>query len=134
MLSNNQSDLDRVREYREAAIADGWECSPLYRTEDMDRASRLTRDGFVMHVITRDQRGTGSKFGFDVSLAAWGLDGLSIKLPRPYPGMDAIVDASKRCHNCGGPGGTERYSFAGRCCAACLPEMRKRHEYPGWNN
>ena len=26
------------------------------------------------------------------------------------------------------------FSFAGRCCADCLPRMRKEHEYPGWYN
>lgn len=26
------------------------------------------------------------------------------------------------------------YSFAGRCCEECLPEMKKKHEYPGWYN
>lgn len=26
------------------------------------------------------------------------------------------------------------FSFAGRCCPACLPAMKKLHEYPGWYN
>ena len=28
----------------------------------------------------------------------------------------------------------ERFSFAGRCCPDCLPEMKRQHEYPGWYN
>lgn len=26
-----------------------------------------------------------------------------------------------------------RFSFAGRACAACIPEMRRVHERPGWS-
>lgn len=26
------------------------------------------------------------------------------------------------------------FSFAGRCCKDCLPEMKKKYEYPGWYN
>ena len=26
-----------------------------------------------------------------------------------------------------------RYSFQGRCCPDCLPEMQKEYEYPGWD-
>lgn len=28
----------------------------------------------------------------------------------------------------------KRYSFAGRCCPECLPEMQKKYEQPGWYN
>lgn len=134
MFSNKQSDLDAARRYRDDAIADGWRAEPLYApNEELERAAKLKRDGFVMHVISRDNTDGGYRMRFEVAVNVWGPDGLVVKPPRPYQGMKAIVEASQRCSHCGNQGGTERYSFAGRCCKDCLPEMRKLHEQPGWN-
>lgn len=133
MFTSRQSDLDAAHQYRVDAEADGWACEPLYAREDVTRAARLTRDGFVMHVIARDNSSRGYKEKFETGVNIWGPDGLAVKPPRPYGGMDAVVDAASRCNNCGNTGGYERYSFAGRCCLACLPEMRKKHEQPGWD-
>ena len=41
------------------------------------------------------------------------------------------------CPICGKKVGRENmrgYSFAGRCCEECLPEMKKKYEYKGWYN
>lgn len=58
-----------------------------------------------------------------------------------YISLDTIITKAKvemnKCPVCGKSipiDKQERYSFAGRCCPDCLPEMKKQHEYPGWYN
>jgi hypothetical protein len=119
--------------YREAALADGWEGQPTYPThEPIEAAATLRRDGFVMMILTRDHK-PGETWRFCVKVSAWGPDGLSIKPPGTYD-WAAIQAGAATCNECGARGATERYNFAGRCCAACLPKMRETHERPGWDS
>ena len=68
------------------------------------------------------------------SVSIWGPDSLAIAVPMPYS-WDAIVAGARTCSACGKTDvDTQRFSFAGRCCAACLPEMRRQHERPGWTS
>lgn len=123
-LTNDKTRLDAVRAFRDAAVADGWEISPTYRSESQDRVAHLVRDGFVMMIVTRDE--------YEASVSIWGPDGLHIKPPSVYD-WQAIQDRVNTCNECGAKGPTVRFSFAGRCCNTCLPGMREKYEKPGWN-
>lgn len=46
----------------------------------------------------------------------------------------ADLDKCPICKKKVGLAKMNRYSFAGRCCPDCLPEMRKQYEQPGWYN
>lgn len=111
--------------WREAAIADGWQHEPLYAPhETEEQACRMARDGFKAHVIVRGNHGD--------SVAVWGPDGMQVRVPREYT-WEAVVAGLRTCQPCGATDvDTVRYSFAGRCCAACRPAMARQHEYPGW--
>src|SRR6185312_8426260 len=130
-FTNNPADLDAGRAFRDAAVTDGWTIAPLYITEAMDRAARLTRDGFVLQVITRDMTGH-FKWKAEADVSIWGPDGLCIEVPADYA-WGAITAGLRTCHNCHKTDvDTERYGFAGRCCAECRPAMAAKHERPGW--
>ena len=132
-LTNSDDQLQAVREFRDAAVADGWRIDPTYANESVDRAARLTRDGYVMQVLTRDNREHKYRYTYDASVHIWGPDGLTIRTPEFYS-FPEIEARAQTCSACGKTGvETTRYSFAGRCCLDCLPEMRRKHEYPGWS-
>lgn len=118
-----------VTEWRNAAVADGWEVRPLYDNEPIESAAKLTREEFVVHTISRP---AVRHWRERADISGWGPDGLSIAIPLPYD-MDRIRQALRRCNPCGAQDvDTHQYSFAGRCCAECLPAMKRKHEYPGW--
>lgn len=129
-----------VTAYREQMVADGWGVEPTYGDhEPLESAARLTRDGFVCQILTRDKgpnearepRNQGLK-RYETTIHIWGPDRLAIKPPYPYS-FEACVAATSHCSACGARGvATERVGFAGRVCAACLPGQRRQIETPGW--
>ena len=44
------------------------------------------------------------------------------------------VDVCPVCHKRVGRENMQAFSFAGRCCEECLPEMKKKYEPKGWYN
>ena len=117
--------VEAVTAFRLAAVKDGWTQKRLYSNETLTRAFKLTRDGYVIQGIARP--------GPHGDLHCWGPDGLAINLPMTYPDFVFFKDMLRHCNNCGKKDvDTVRYSFAGRCCNECLPEMRRIHEGPGW--
>lgn len=59
--------------------------------------------------------------------------------PGKYTGLPS--NACENCMNTGArepellvPVATKSYSFAGRACEQCVPELRRIHEQPGWND
>ena len=133
-----QEALDGARAYRATALADGWTSEPTYKHEEEERASRHRREGFLISIIAREPRAATERLTKqrkpEGSVSIWGPDGLAITTPMPYS-WDTIVAGMRTCSACGKTDvDTQRFSFAGRCCAACLPEMRRKHEYPGWTN
>lgn len=126
------ADLEVVRTWRDAAVADGWEETDM-DNDPRRRRSKLTRDGFVAHTVTRDNSDKpGAKHEAKVSV--WGPDSLAVSVPTIYS-FDALVANTRRCSSCRKRDvETHRVGFAGRVCVECLPEQRKRVETPGWNN
>ena len=123
---------DLAIQFRNAAVADGWEAKPTYENESIDRATSLTRDGFKMQIITRyDPKGkVGFKYVTSVNL--WGPDRLAIKPTKEYS-WKAIIAGLRTCNHCEASDvETFRYSFAGRACEECLPALKAEHERPGW--
>lgn len=126
--------------WREAAIADGWVLTPTYQHEPAESHGTIqigTRIGtFKGHVMTRPNKRGENEHDWSLGsgeVTIWGSDGLQIRVPLVYPGIEAIIAATRECFNCGAKDvDTQRYSFAGRCCAKCRPEMQRIHEQPGW--
>ena len=131
-LTNDEKEFNEVSAFREDAIADGWEAKPGSASELIEDYAHLNREGFKMHVLSRKNQG---KYKFQAQVSIWGPDGLAIGLLGPSYNWEEIKAGLRRCNNCGKQDvETQRYSFAGRCCAGCRPEMAKTHEYPGWTN
>ncbi len=133
-FTNKRSDYDEVLAFKAAAIADGWQCQATYNTESIDRAATLNREGFHLKIIARDNTAKlGSKHAYHLDLSMWGPDGLAILPPETYD-WQKIQAAVRSCNYCRAQDvDTFRVSFAGRCCAQCLPKQRAIHERPGWN-
>jgi hypothetical protein len=128
-FTNDGKQMELAYAFIEAAITDGWEQYQSYPSESTERACKLKREGFVISAITRTKVG---KWKFEVQLNAWGPDGLCIKLPIVY-NPETFLKAETTCGICNKEvEKTFRYSFAGRACADCIPEARKKHEQPGW--
>lgn len=125
---------EEVVAFRDAAVADGWSIEPTYgEHESVDRASRLKKDGFLMMILTRTPvEGDFFRHRYESEVSIWGPDGLCIAPPSKYD-MEEIRRGLRICEECHATDvETFRVSFAGRCCAKCLPAARKIHEYPGW--
>jgi len=122
---NQEIKAEELRAWRQAAIADGWYSEPLYKHHLDAEDYRLTDSaGFTAHILIRSNLN-------DISV--WGPDGLCIqKIPTTYD--RACLEAAIRyCSHCDTwDVDTVRYSFAGRCCKNCRPELAKKHEQPGW--
>ena len=130
-FTNDKAEYDRVVAFRMAAIADGWTLAPTYEHEPAESHATMSSDGFKAHVKARIKQ-PGEKWKYETEVSLWGPDGLHIPTPEVYS-MDTLVEALRVCPKCKAKDvDTVRYSFAGRCCNVCLPEMRRRHEYPGW--
>lgn len=127
-------ELAVVEVWRDAAAADGWSIEPTYQTEPVDRAARLKHPkGYTGQILTRnDLTDVRAAPRVEASVYLWGPDGLAVTAPRRYD-FAKIEASAKTCANCKKTDvETVRYSFAGRCCKDCLPEMRAKHEKPGW--
>ena len=127
----------QAAQYRADALSDGWTSEPLSKWESEELWSRLHRDGFTLQIVARSPR-PKSEHSMEIknpqgSVHVWGADGMAIKVGRVYS-WEEIQAGLTMCNECGAHGPTFRFSFAGRCCATCLPAMRKKHEYPGWTN
>lgn len=123
--------------WRDLAIADGWTATPLYGHEPVDHAAKITHpSGFYGHVMTRPNKRPENERDWSLGsgeVTIWAPDRLQIRVPLVYPGIEALIAATRECFNCNAKDvDTQRYSFAGRCCAKCRPEMERRHEGPGW--
>lgn len=131
----DMASVERARAWRDAAVADGWSIEPTYQTEPVERAARLSRDGFSAQIITRTpEEGHRWRTTYEGSVHIWGPDSLAVKAPHPYS-WERLTAGLRTCHDCGATDvETQRVGFAGRTCAACLPDARKRIETPGWTN
>lgn len=130
-FTKDQEEYQAAVAFRTAAIADGWLCTATYENETTESAASLTREGFNMQLITRRNVG---KWSFQASVSIWGPDKLSILVPKVY-NWNEIQAGLRRCNSCMKTDvETQRFSFAGRCCANCIQAMRTQHEYPGWDN
>ena len=129
--TNDENEYKRVIKYREDAIRDGWE------SEEQDILFQhsytiMKKVGFVMHIISRVMDNPNAKWKYEAEITIWGTDQLQILPPQEY-NFEDIVYSINTCPICGATEvNTFRYSFAGRCCEKCLPDMKNKHEFPGW--
>lgn len=126
--TNADSEYERVVSFRDAAVKDGWTIGPN-GNESPDTWARLERDRWVGHVLARKNVG---KWKYQAEVSMWAPDKLSIVVPDIYL-WDEIKAAVRTCCLCGAKDvDTQRYSFAGRCCAACRPAAAARFEKGNW--
>lgn len=142
-MNDNKATYDRIIAYRNAMIADGWEMTPNYKGEPLESYAHGTKGEWVCHVEARDfeqmkvlypatYRNARPPLRYMCGVHIWAPDGCCVTPPETYS-WGALVAGTRTCAACGKTDvETHRYSFAGRCCAACLPEMRRQHEFPGW--
>src|SRR3990172_7612506 len=118
ILLEERADAVKIAiEWRIAAEKDGWVFTPTYSSESVDKAFKGNRDGFTLQGLTRS---SDDKFLGGGEISMWGPDGMTIKVPLTYPGMNYFQDELRRCHHCGTDDvDTVRFSFAGRCCEKC---------------
>jgi len=120
-FTNDLAQLEAVRKFRDAAIADGWQAKPTYPDhEDIGRASSLSRDGWTMSIMSRENIG---KWKGKAEITIWAPDGLQIEPPATYD-WATIQDRLNVCLAC-----KKRVQTTYR-----LPALKKEHEYPGWTN
>lgn len=124
--------LRAVAQWRDAALADGWTGEAMSSEEGIDRRIRLTREGWVVHCITRESTEAGKKH--EASISVWAPDGMVVKVPAFYS-MHGLIARSRWCSRCKAKDvDTQRVGFAGRVCTPCLEPARKAVETPGWNS
>lgn len=130
-LREGPAEQQRVREFRAAAIADGWELSATNAArESIDRAWELNRGGFIIRGLTRDE--IPGKSLTEFTMSAWGPDRISIRLPRVYD-WETILAEVRTCPECNASDvDTVRVGFANRACKSCAPGLRQVIERPGW--
>lgn len=135
--STTLKDVLRVREWAADAIADGWKAEVLYKLEQEDQSTRLEKDGFVAHIISREPHPRTKHLGeqryYEAGIAIWGPDRLAIEPPETY-NWQAIVDGLRVCQECKRIGETVQIGFAGRVCPTCREILKPKIEYPGWYN
>ena len=112
----------KIETWRTAAIADGWEHSPIYKLEAEETATLLKKKGFTVQVYLRDNSS---------SIAMWGPDDLAIPVTFPY-NFEQIKKALNICTECNIEGQTVRIGFAGRVCPKCRKKLVPTVEYSGW--
>lgn len=125
------AELERNRAWVADAVADGWSIEPTYSQEPVERAARLRRDGFSVQALMRDNDRPHGRT-IETSIHVWGPDGLAVRPGLKY-NFDQLRAGLRTCNSCRATDvPTRRYSFAGRCCEACLPAMRAKHEQGNW--
>ena len=132
-FTNDPEDIERVRQWVAAAVADGWTIYPTYRTEPVESAARLSKDGFQAQVLMRDHGTEGThRWRYEAKVSLWGPDGLCLSVPQVYD-WERLTSATRMCGECGAKDvDIQRVGFAGRCCATCLSKARAKYEYDGW--
>lgn len=129
-FGNDVARHDAANQYRDAAVQDGWSMTPMYDKEPVESAARLTRDGFIMQVFTRQH--PNKRYRYETSISIWGPDRLAIKPPTLYS-WEEIQRGLRTCCYCEATDvDVERVGFAGRSCAHCYVKLKAKLEFPGW--
>lgn len=131
-FTNDPDLLAATQAWRDAAVADGWSVEPTYGDhEPVESAAKLTRQGWVCLILTRTKE-AGRKWRFEAEVSVWAPDRLRVETPAFYD-FEALVAGTRVCSACKAADvETQRFSFAGRCCAACRPEMARQTEQGNW--
>lgn len=130
-FTNDDKRYEDAIKWKCDALKDGWVIEPIYKTESVEFAAKLSKEGFVCNILTKF---SGPRWKYEVDINIWGPDELAVKPPYKY-NWDEIIKGLNTCNYCGASEvKTKRIGFAGRCCENCLPELRKKFEYPGWCN
>lgn len=126
-FTNDTKQYDEAIAFRAALLADGWSIKQNDKTEDTYTSHY--KDGYCVQVMSRTKIG---KWKYEAQVNAWGPDGMTIRAPTVYD-FAAMQRGLRHCGLCKAADvETQRYSFAGRCCAKCIDKARAEYERPGW--
>ena len=138
MLTFKESQVDAVRVYRDALVADGWAVISTYANEPVNSASTAEKDGWVIMLLARDNSDTkpGSHV---ISASVWGPDRAAVASPlgadgelEPYS-QNSLEYGLRYCEYCDSSNvPTKKIAFESRVCADCEPEQSRVQMYPGW--
>ena len=136
-FTNDKAEYDAVVQFRAAAVADGWTSESTYLGhESVERASKHSKDGFHMMILTRSAENgrKPGKWDYEAAVNIWGPDRLVIEPPLTYD-FAAIQRGLRKCSWCGKEDvETQRVAFTNRICQECLSAAREKLEYSGWCN
>lgn len=136
MFNPSEEQKQRVRNWRDAAIADGWSIEATYGSESVERAARLKRDSFLVSILTREPepKPWHANPPAEYSIFGWGPDGLALELGETYD-WEFLNRNLLLCGACGKyKPKVVRVCFCNRVCEDCEPKERARLEKPGWSN
>lgn len=131
-FTNSDEQYQLAVDFRNAAVADGWDIKPTYdEHESVESHATLAKEGFICHVKARVKK-PGSTWKYEAEVSIWGPDRLAIIPPKIY-NWDEIKANVNQCMVCKTKElVTYQVGFAGRVCEFCLPDARKKYEFPGW--
>ena len=106
--SNKPARIEAVRAWRDAAIADGWRAAPIYDTEPMESAARLSREGWEAQVYSRDRGPEETReprfkgyIRYEADVHVWAPDAMAIhKVPEVYD-WQKLTAGARTCGYCG---------------------------------
>lgn len=123
---------DQIVKWKADAIADGWELTPTYQHESVDRACSLRRDGYHAMLLTRDPIDGHWDTNPEYTIHCWCPKGIALQVPAIYS-FAALVANQHVCGECGQVRSqTRRVGFANRVCDECYPKAKAQYEKPGW--
>lgn len=121
----------QLSEYIRSAKNDGWKFT---RESSNPKQDWYEAEVVVIHVGQFKLLAYTNKYANDKTssfLNLWGPDRLVVEPHLPY--VRPSKEDLRICPVCGqAQVDTYQYSFAGRCCKDCLPEMRRMNEPEGW--
>lgn len=118
-LTDDETFLEAARDFRFAALADGWVAKD-------DTGEHFEKEGFNLHVLSRICKPGSNRYRYMASVHIWGPDRLAIFPPDVYD-WETIKARVRTCNYCGASDvDTQRISFAGRSCAKCIPGLTPR--------
>jgi hypothetical protein len=126
----NVDDKERLRaiaiQFREDAVNDRWTLVPMLESSTAEQHGKLTRDGYVMHIVAATYPQKDGSINYDSRITIWGPDKLQIRLTSAIYSWDEIQAGLRSCCLCHAEDvDTGQYGFAGRCCKSCETRLRK---------
>lgn len=129
-MSTTDLTKEQASAWLEAARNAGWDVQALYNHEPKEQAAKITRNGWVGHILNRPNGGRRY-----ANVTIWSKEGLQLDGPPVVYDDKVLLDLVNVCSYCKQVvAEIVRIRFAGRCCKPCREKHVAEVEYPGWTN